>query len=268
MTFLQIFLLALIQGITEFLPISSSGHLILLPLLTSWPDQGLLLDVAVHVGTLLAVMIYFRRDVLRMALGMRHLSQGRRSAEARLVSLIALSALPIILAGPVLLYFDLTGLMRNAALIGWTTLGFGILLYIADQLGVTIYRLEHLRMHTAIWLGLAQILALVPGTSRSGITITAARIFGFERRDAARISMLMSIPTIAGAGLLGGIELYRSGETTLQSEAVFAATLAFGSALLAIRLFMKWLERASLTPFVIYRILLGAGLLIWVYYFN
>lgn len=268
MAFLQIFILAIIQGVTEFLPISSSGHLVLLPLLSNWPDQGLLLDVAVHVGTLLAVMIYFRGDVLRMAVGLRHISQGRHSEQARLVGLIALSAVPIILAGPVLFYFDLTGLMRNAALIGWTTLGFGIALYIADQVGMTIYRLEHLQLRTALGLGLAQILALIPGTSRSGITITAARLFGFERRDAARISMLMSIPTIAGAGVIGGIELYRTGETALQTEAIFAALLAFGSALLAIRLFMQWLERASLTPFVIYRVLLGTGLLIWVYYFR
>lgn len=265
MTFLQLFVLALVQGITEFLPISSSGHLILIPSLTDWQDQGTLIDVAVHVGTLLAVTGYFRADVIRMVSGLGHLVQRNFTAEARLVCLIAMSAIPIILAGPVIYYFGMANAMRNVELIGWTTLLFGIVLYIADKKGRTEKQLEHLGFKTALGVGLAQVLALVPGTSRSGITITAARFFGFERAEAARLSMLMSIPTIAGAGFLGGVEIYQSGETALQTEAFLAAAFAFASALVAISLFMRWLQHASLTPFVLYRIALGGGLLTWVY---
>jgi undecaprenyl-diphosphatase len=261
---LHIAVLALIQGITEFLPISSSGHLALLPMVTGWPDQGLLLDVAVHVGTLGAVLLYFWRDIFDMILGLFSLLKGRKHPGAKLLGNLLLASIPVVIAGYYVnkYYGDA---WRNLTVIGWTTFGFGLLLYISDKVGMTIRRVEHITWGTAVVLGLAQCLALVPGTSRSGITMTAARILGFEREDAARFSMLMSIPTILGAGVLKGWELYQAGDAKLTSDALLAAGLSFAVALLAIFLLMAWLRRATFTPFVVYRLLLGAGLLALAY---
>lgn len=261
MPILHIVVLALVQGITEFLPISSSGHLALVPIFTDWPDQGLMIDVAVHVGTLGAVMLYFWRDMLGMAAGLLAITRGRRDAGARMFALIVLATLPVIAAGYLLDRNDLMDGMRSIKIIGWTTLGFGILLYITDQVGMTVRRIEHMGIMDAVTIGLAQVLALVPGTSRSGITMSAARLLGMERSDAARFSMLLSIPTIIGAGTLKGLELYQSGDARLTADAILAAGLAFATALLAIFLMMAWLRRATFTPFVVYRIVLGGGLL-------
>jgi len=151
--------------------------------------------------------------------------------------------------------------LRSLNVIAWATLGFGLVLWITDQAGMTLRRVEHLGVSDAVIIGLAQVLALIPGTSRSGITMSAARMLGMERRDAARFSMLLSIPTIIGAGALKGFELYQSGDTRLTSDAIFAAGLAFVTALIAIFILMAWLKRSSFTPFVIYRIILGVGLL-------
>ncbi|MBL6931416.1 MAG: undecaprenyl-diphosphate phosphatase [Rhodospirillales bacterium] len=260
MPILHIVVLALIQGITEFLPISSSGHLVLVPIFTGWPDQGLILDVAVHVGTLGAVMIYFWRDVLGMINGLLLALRGRSDPYARMAGLIILATIPVIVAGYALSKFG-TGNLRSITLIAWTTLGFGIVLWITDKAGMTLRRIDHLGIGDGLIIGFAQVLALVPGTSRSGITMSAARMLGMERTEAARFSMLLSIPTIIGAGTLSGLELYKSGDARLTSDALLAAGLSFLTALIAIALLMTWLKRASFTPFVIYRILLGCGLL-------
>ena len=261
---LHIAVLALIQGITEFLPVSSSGHLVLVPSLTGWADQGLVLDVAVHVGTLGAVMIYFWRDLWGMVIGLFRVATGRRDAEARISAHLAIqivvATLPVIAAGYALNHYMPEGI-RGLLVVAWATLGFGIVLFIADRVGMTIRRIEHMRYSDAIIIGVSQVLALIPGTSRSGITMSAARILGFERADAARFSMLLSIPTILGAGTLKGLELAESGNADLTAAAAFAAGLAFLSALIAIALLMAWLRRSSFTPFVIYRILLGGILL-------
>jgi len=262
--FLHIAVLAVVQGITEFLPISSSGHLVLVPVVFGWPDQGLVMDVAVHVGTLGAVMLYFWRDVWGMFLGVLGLVRGRADPGARLAGLVIVGTVPVVLAGFALNKLDPDGL-RSVALIGWTTLGFGVLLYLADRFGLTVRRLTDLRVSDAVVIGLAQVLALIPGTSRSGITMTAARILGVERTEAARFSMLLSIPTILGAGMLKGAELAQSGDAALTADAMVAAGLALISALLAIWAMMAWLKRATFTPFVIYRILLGAGLFWFAY---
>ncbi|GAB5471191.1 MAG: undecaprenyl-diphosphate phosphatase [Rhodospirillales bacterium] len=266
-------ILALVQGITEFLPISSSGHLDLTWIAfhglgevpaTLDARQELVLDVAVHVGTLAAVCLYYWRDLWAMVLGLARAASGRRDPGARLVLLLVLATLPVVLVG----YFvaDLLPLLKgDLELIGWTTLGFGLLLWLADRSGMTYRRIEHLGLPDVLILGLAQTLALIPGTSRSGITMTAARLVGMERQDAARFSMLMSIPTIAAAGLLTGLEMREIGSASLSGDAVIAALLAFGSALLAIAVLMAWLKRASFLPFVIYRVLLGGGLLYLVY---
>jgi undecaprenyl-diphosphatase len=268
MPLLQLIVLAAVQGITEFLPVSSSGHLILVPVVTGWPDQTLIIDTAVHVGTLGAVLIYFWRDLWSMLGGLWSLLRGRANPGARLFGLLVLATIPVVVVGGLISYLDADEALRSVQVIGWTTLGFGFVLYAADRFFMTIRRLDQMRAGGAIAIGLAQVLALVPGTSRSGITMTAARILGFERRDAARFSMLMSIPAIAAAGALKGLELYQSGDAQMTGDAVVVAILSFGIAIVAIALLMAWLRRASFTPFVVYRIGLGVGLLVWVYFFR
>jgi undecaprenyl-diphosphatase len=262
---LHIFVLAVVQGITEFLPISSSGHLILVPILSDWPDQGLMIDVAVHVGTLGAVVVYFWREVWDMITGFIRLLGGRGGPGAKLALHLIAATIPVLIAGGALAYFDLTGALRSVAVIGWTMLGFGVVLYLADRFGMTLRRIEHMTLPGALAIGLAQVLALIPGTSRAGITITAARMAGYERAEAARFSMLLSIPTIAAAGTLSGIEIYQSGNSALGLDAVLSAGLAFGSALVAIALLLRWLQHASFTPFVVYRVALGLYLLYLAY---
>ena len=259
-TTLHIVVLAIVQGITEFLPVSSSGHLALVPIFTDWPDQGLIMDVAVHVGTLLAVLLYFWRDILFMAMGLWQFLRGRKDPGAKLAGLIVLATIPVIIAG----YFlnkQYPGALRSLTVIGWTTFGFGILLFLADRFGMTLRRIEHLRASDALLIGLAQVLALIPGTSRSGITITVARLVGMERSDAARFSMLLSIPAILGAGTLQTVQLIEQGNAQLTNAVFLAAGLAFIAAILSIAILMAWLKRSSFAPFVIYRVLLGGGLL-------
>lgn len=260
MPVLHIVVLALVQGITEFLPVSSSGHLVLVPIFAGWPDQGLIIDVAVHVGTLGAVVLYFWRDIFAMLRGLLMASRGRKDPYAKLAGLLVLATFPVIAAGYGLNHYAVDGL-RSLNVIAWTTLGFGIVLWITDKVGMTLRRVEHLGISDALIIGFVQVLALVPGTSRSGITMSAARILGMERSDAARFSMLLSIPTIIGAGTLAGLDLYRAGDVRLTADAILAAGLSFVTALIAITLLMVWLKRSSFTPFVIYRIVLGCGLL-------
>ena len=260
LTFLHIVVLALVQGITEFLPISSSGHLILVPTLTGWPDQGLLMDVAVHVGTLGAVILYFWRDLWAMLSGLWRALRGKRDPGARLAGCVIVATVPVVVAG-YLMNRHMPGGLRSLAVIGWATLGFGVLLYMIDRVGMTVRRVEHLKMGDAVVIGLAQVLALIPGASRSGVTMTAGRLLGMERPDAARFSMLMSIPAILGAGTLKGLELYQAGDAALTSAVLTAAGIAFGAALIAITVMMAWLKRATFTPFVLYRIVLGGFLL-------
>jgi undecaprenyl-diphosphatase len=259
-TILNIVVLAVIQGITEFLPVSSSGHLVLVPIFTDWPDQGLVMDVAVHVGTLLAVLLYFWRDIIFMSMGLWRFLRGRKDPGAKLAGLIVLATIPVVIAG-YLISKHYPGAFRSLTVIGWTTLGFGLLLFFADRFGMTLRRTEHLRVSDALFIGLAQVLALVPGTSRSGVTMTVARLIGMERLDAARFSMLLSIPAILGAGALQTIQLIEQGDAQLTNAALTAAGLAFVTALLSITILMAWLKRSSFTPFVIYRVLLGVGLL-------
>lgn len=264
MPVLHIVVIALIQGVTEFLPVSSSGHLVLVPMFTGWPDQGLLIDVAVHVGTLGAVVLYLWRDLLRMLASLGRLTRGQSDFHARLAGYLVIGTLPVVVAGFVMNRY-LPGGLRDIFVVAWATLGFGIVLYLADKLGMTVRRIEHIGLGDAVIIGLAQALALVPGTSRSGITMAAGRLLGMERTEAARFSMLLSIPAILGAGTLKGLELYRSGDAALTNDALVVGGLAFIVALIAISLMMAWLRRATFTPFVVYRVLLGGGLLALAY---
>jgi len=264
MDFLQLVVLAVVQGITEFLPISSSGHLVLVPLLSGWPDQGLMIDVAVHVGSLGAVVVYLAGDLRAMVAGTFRREGGVMGQPGRrLVVLVAVATVPVVVVGAVA--GGMLDSLRRLDVIGWTMLVFGIALWLADQRCRADRRLDALGVAGALAIGCAQVLALVPGTSRAGITMTAARGLGLARTDAARFSMLLSIPTIAAAGLLLGVELVRLGELALTRDALLGGALAFVSALVAIIAMMRWLRHASFTPFVVYRVVLGVILLTLAY---
>ncbi len=264
MPLLQILVLAVVQGITEFLPISSSGHLILVPNLTGWPDQGLAIDVAAHLGTLLAVLVYFWRDVGRMTLGLVRLATGRLDAGGRLAGFLLLATIPALAVG---FFVDryVGDLLRDPRIVAWALIGFGVVLYLADRSGMTIRRVEHLPLAHALAIGLAQVLAFIPGTSRSGITMSAARLLGYERAEAARFSFLLSIPAISAAGLWKGWELFRAGDPEALEAAALTGGFSAVAGFLAIAFLMAWLRRATFTVFVGYRILLG-GLLLWMIY--
>jgi undecaprenyl-diphosphatase len=226
------------------------------------PSDRLVMDIAVHVGTLLAVCLYFWRDMVEMLLGVAKLAVGRWTPGARLALFVVVGTIPLIIAG-YLLKDVVSGLLRDGRIVAWTTIGFGLLLYVGDRTGMTLRRIEHMTIGPVILIGTSQILALVPGTSRSGITMTAARFLGFERPEAARFSMLLAIPAILGAGTLAGLDIYQAGDVRLGIDAAVAAAISFVFALIAIALMLRWLRRASFTPFVVYRVLLGIALLIW-----
>lgn len=272
MPLLHLFILAVVQGITEFLPISSSGHLVL-----TWQAfdavgvqsvgregaDRLVLDIAVHVGTLAAVCVYFRRDLGAMIAGAFRWIGGHRDEGARLAINVAVATLPVVIAGMGLR--DRIGIFRDGTVIAATTIGFGLLLGLADRVTGTSRRLPNMQLPDALLIGFLQILALIPGTSRAGITMTGARFLGYDRQDAARFSMLLSIPTILGAGALAAFDLASRGQGELGLDAAIAAGFAALAAWGAIALLMRWLSRASFTPFVVYRVLLGSGLLVLIY---
>ncbi len=266
MPLFQLFLVALIQGVTEFLPVSSSGHLILLPNLTGMEDQGQVIDVAVHVGTLFAVVLYFWPDVRTALAGVPRLLTGRIDTPgSKLAFLLAIATIPVIVLG---LGLKLTGLddaMRSTAVIGWTMLIFGLVLYWADRGTADGKSAEGWSIREALVMGLWQAVALIPGTSRSGITITAARILGYGRHDAARLAMLMSIPTILASGLILGAEVIVTADAAAARDAGIAAAFAFVAALFALILMMRLLRSVSFTPYVIYRVILGV-ILLWIAY--
>ena len=266
MPLINLIILAVIQGITEFLPISSSGHLALFPALTGAADQGLQLDVAVHVGTLVAVVIYFWKDVSASVVGGLHIVSGKtRTYEAGLTLRLVVATIPVVIAGLILSLTGETAILRDIEVIAWATLVFGVALYLADRFAPQRREAESWSWRDAVIMGLAQAVALIPGTSRSGITMTAARGLGYKRTDSARISMLMSVPTILAAGLLIIKDLLDQGDVALGADAALAAALACVSALLALALMMRMLRDWSMTPFVIYRLLLGAALMVFIY---
>lgn len=270
MTVLALCVLAIVQGITEFLPISSSGHLILVPVLTGWDDQGLLMDVAVHVGTLGAVVAYWWRDVLGLIKGAIGIARNpterpKPGGDRHLLICLVVGTFPVVIAGALITIAGLSDAMRGAAVIGWTSIIFGILLYWADRKYPTDRVMSDITLGGAFMIGMAQILALIPGTSRSGITMTVARMLGFSRTDAARFSMLLAIPTILAAGTLATLSILDAEDAGLGRDAIIGAGLSFLTAIVAIALMMRWLKTASFLPFVIYRVVLGVGLLVWVY---
>ena len=260
MPIFHLVLVAIVQGITEFLPVSSSGHLILLPNLTGLKDQGLAIDVAVHVGTLGAVVLYFRDDVRRAISGLFKISD-QNDPDARLALGLIIATIPVVLAGLALKLSGYDEGLRSIAVVGWATLVFGIVLYWFDQKGQSEKTAKDWSAKDAWVMGAWQMLALIPGTSRSGITITGARQLGYNRSDAARLAMLMSIPTILASGTLIGIDVVSEMDGALARDSAIAAMFAFIAALLALHFMMRLLRSVSFTPYVIYRMLLGVILL-------
>lgn len=264
MTIEQIIVLAVVQGITEFLPISSSGHLILIPNLMHWPDQGIVVDVMTHLGTLLAVLIYFWRDVWRLIIGALQLFKGKLTDDGRLAIYIVLATIPAILFGIVLKEYGYADLERNVAVVAWNTILYGILMLIADRIGPQERTIANMTLGSALIIGVAQALALIPGTSRSGVTMTAARFLGFTRPDAARFSFLLAIPATAGAIVFTIGDAFASGEGVTM-DAVYCAVLTFFAGIAAIAFLMNLIRRISFLPFVLYRMVLGGFLLVMLY---
>lgn len=256
----QIITLAIIQGITEFLPISSSGHLILVPALTGWTDQGLIVDVMVHMGSFLAVIAYFWRDIVKLTIGGLKLLRGEMTDHGRMALLIGAATVPAVAFG---LFVKKTGLIdavRGPEIVAWNAIIFGVLLWLADRFGRHAKQMEQMTLGSAVLIGVAQAVAIIPGTSRSGITMTAARALGFTRPEAARFSFLLGVPAIAGAGVLVLGEAISAG-AEISNDAIVTGVLTFFTALAAIAFLMAIVKRYSLTSFVIYRLLLGAVLL-------
>ena len=260
MPLFHLILVAIIQGITEFLPVSSSGHLVLLPKLTGMQDQGIVIDVAAHVGTLFAVVLYFWSDTKSAIIGTGRLVRGKVDTQGAWLALcLAIATVPVIIVGLILSVTGLDEVMRSVTVIGWTMLLFGLLLYWADQRAVQQKTQEQFSLKDATILGLWQAIALIPGTSRSGITITGALFQGYTRSDGAKIAMLMSIPTILASGALASLDLI-GGDVPLRDAGIVIA-LSFLSALAALALMMRLLKSVSFTPYVIYRVILGVILL-------
>ncbi|MEN7342771.1 MAG: undecaprenyl-diphosphate phosphatase [Pseudomonadota bacterium] len=261
MSLIEIIVLAIVQGLTEFLPISSSGHLILAPAFLGWGDQGLAFDVAVHVGTLAAVVWFFRDDIWQMIRAFFRQTQSDLSdvdrQHARLAWFIIAATIPVGIVGIVFRDF-IEAYLRSPAVIAATTAGFGVLLYLAERFGRSTRALANMRVSDAVAIGVAQALALIPGTSRSGVTMTAGLAMGLDVKSAARFSFLLSIPVIVLAGGLEAIKLVESGVSvdwrTLIIGAAFSAVVAY----LTIRFFLKFISSIGMLPFMIYRLALAA----------
>ena len=247
---IEIFILSLIQGIAEFLPISSSSHLIIISEFINFQQQDLIIDVSLHIGSFIAVLVYFQKDLLNFF------------KNKKLFLKIIIASLPVILIGYLLVHTGLIEKIRNIKVIGWTTLIFGVLLFISDQFKLDNHLYKNLNYRTAIIIGLFQVLSLIPGVSRSGITITAARFLNFNRVDSAKISFLLSIPTLGAVSIFGIMSLLSSENANFSSLNLFCILLSFTFSYITIKFFLKFLRRFDLKIFVIYRVLLGIGILL------
>lgn len=256
----QAVVLALIQGLTEFLPVSSSAHLILPSQVLGWPDQGAAFDVAVHLGTLTAVITYFFRDLRRVVTGfVSGVQQRQMNADVQLGVNVVIATIPAVIAGG-LFHGVIETHLRSSYVIAFTTIVFGLLLWASEKAGSLDKQEAQMTWSLALLIGLAQAIALIPGTSRSGITMTAALFLGFSRTVSARFSMLLSIPIILAAGALETFKLVQA--TTVVDWWLMGVGVAVSaiSAFLCIHLFMSWLERIGMLPFVVYRVFLGIAL--------
>ncbi|MFT4650645.1 MAG: undecaprenyl-diphosphatase [Polaribacter sp.] len=257
----QIVILAIVQGLTEFLPVSSSAHLILVPMLLQWPDQGLVFDVAVHVGSLIAVLVYFRVEVIDMLVAWtRSLVGGGVTSNSRLAWWVILGTVPAVIIG--FLFKDIIESdLRSPWVIAITTIVFALLLWFADTRKSKQRNEYDLKLPDVVTIGLFQAIALIPGTSRSGITMTAGLLLGMTRQAAARFSFLLSIPLILASGVLQTAELTQSVQSIDWYALSVAIILSAISAGLCIHLFLRLIEKVGMMPFVIYRLLLGVVLI-------
>jgi len=256
----QIIVLALVQGLTEFLPISSSAHLILVPFLTDWPDQGIAFDVAVHVGTLTAVVIYFRKEINKMFFAWMASLKGKHSEDSKLAWGVLIGTIPVGLIG--LLFNDyISDNLRSPLVIATTTIIFGLLLWYSDWSGKRRRDEHSLSIKDIVVIGCAQAIALIPGTSRSGITITAGLMLGLTAPAAARFSFLLSIPVIVLAGGMETLDYLEVASVGDINDLIIGSLISAVSAYACIHYFLLLLERVGMTPFVIYRLLLGFVLL-------
>ena len=261
MSWLQIVVLAIVQGLTEFLPISSSGHLVLVPSIFAWGDQGLAFDVAVHFGSLVAVCIYFRKDVVALLQGgLQLLGLKNETPESQLALVLGVGTVPAAAAGLAFASW-IEGNLRNPAVVVVTLTAYAIVMVLADRYGRRDRIVTGLTLRDALWIGCAQALALVPGTSRSGVTISVARVLGFKRQDAARFSFLLSIPVILLASLYKGFEMLTSPLAVPWGELGIAAIISGVVAYLSIGFFMRVVSHIGLLPFAAYRIVLAAAIL-------
>jgi undecaprenyl-diphosphatase len=260
---LQIVVLALVQGLTEILPISSSAHLALVPHIFNWPDQGLSFDVALHIGTAIAIIAYFRADLARMTTAwFGSIAQRKLDTDSRLMWGVLLGTIPAGLAGLLIADFVETEL-RSPRFIACTLIGFALLLWLADVRGARKREVASIGIRDAIIIGIAQAIALMPGVSRSGITMTAGLALGLTRQAAARFSFLLSLPIVLLAGTLRMAQLAVSPEPAHWPTLILASALSGIITFLCIHFFLKFLARAGMLPFVIYRLILGVGLIVY-----
>jgi undecaprenyl-diphosphatase len=261
MSNLQVIILAIVQGLSEFLPVSSSGHLVLVPSVFGWSDQGMAFDIAVHFGSLAAVLIYFRGDIATLLKGTTQVLSGKvASFDARLALAIGIGTIPAAIAG--LLLADWIGNnLRSPSVIVFTLSGYAVLMLLADRFGKKDRVLTSVGIKDAVIIGMAQALALVPGTSRSGVTITAAMALGYERTEAARFSFLLAVPVILLATAYELSILITSDAAVAWGQFALGALVSAIVAYLSIEFFMRFVSRVGLLPFVIYRLILAA--VIW-----
>ena len=250
---IEIIVLSLIQGITEFLPISSSSHLIIVSEYLEFNNKNLEIDVSLHIGSFLAVIVFFRKDIFNFV------------QNKDLFLKILIGSLPVMIAGYLLVRFNFIDQIRNIKVIGWTTLIFGVLLYLSDRSGIKKKINSNFTLTSAILIGFLQILSLVPGVSRSGIAITGARALKFNRYDSAKISFLLSIPTLAAVSIFELKNLVKSENFNFSFLIMISIIFSFLFSLITIKYFLKYIKTFSLNIFVIYRVFLGIGLLVLAY---
>ncbi len=250
---IEILILSAIQGVFEFLPVSSAAHLVLVSKYYAFSNQNLLIDICLHLGSLLAIVVYFRNDLINFVKNRNFLIK------------IIIGTIPIIPIGYILYKTGLINYLRNLELIGWMSLIFGIFLFISDKMEVTKNINKDFSNKSAVVIGLFQVLALIPGVSRSGITITSGRLLGFNRFDSAKISFFLSIPTLLAASILGIYDIYKEGSSELNFLAIISVIFSFIFSYFTITLFLKFIRTSSLNIFIIYRLILSIFILAVVY---
>jgi undecaprenyl-diphosphatase len=262
--FSQLLLLSLIQGLTEFIPVSSSAHLAILPNIMHWHDQGLMMDVAVHFGTLFSVILYFRKDVAKMFMGALDLVRFQDTSDRKLFLQLSLATIPLVIAG--FLVTMLFGDARQLEIMAWTSIGFGLLLYIIDKRIPATKNLDQMNYKSAFVIGLGQSLAVIPGTSRAGSSMTTLRALGYSRVDTARFSCFLSIPAVLAASTFMGYKLTKIEHVEIYNDVLLAAALSFVAGYISIDFMMRWVQKSTYTVFVAYRVCLGILLLLWIYW--